>query len=184
MSRRLYTIKNLSSWQTYDIEEVCRIFKLHKQTVRSWIKQGLKTIDKGRPTLIHGSNLIEYLQEQNSRGKCSLEFDQFFCMKCKDACYAYRNYIAVNDKERVLYVKAKCRECKTTMCKSYQLAAFPKLRKMFRVVDVSELDDCVVSTFKTHIEESLEISADESLQYDIFNQDSGESYNGYPIQLH
>lgn len=154
MSKRLYPHNKVRYWLVYDIDDICALYagyKLHKQTIRKWIKQGLKTIDSGKPALIYGNDLITFLKNQNASGKCATAFNQFFCMKCKDARHAYKNKVAMMSKDRMLKVQAKCRECKTNMFKNYKLDDYRALRKIFTKVDVSQLYDCETSPCKTHI---------------------------------
>ena len=40
--------------RNYSVEDIARLFDVHKNTVRSWLKQGLAAIDDRRPTLILG----------------------------------------------------------------------------------------------------------------------------------
>jgi hypothetical protein len=42
--------------RSYTVEEVARNLRKHKNTVRAWIKQGLRPIDGRRPTLFTGLN--------------------------------------------------------------------------------------------------------------------------------
>jgi hypothetical protein len=37
--------------RSYSVEDTSRLFKIHKNTVRHWLKQGLEPIDDHRPTL-------------------------------------------------------------------------------------------------------------------------------------
>ena len=167
MSKRLYPHKRVRYWYAYDIDNICAIFKhlgLHPQTVRAWIKRGLKTIDKSKPTLIYGNDLITFIKKQNASGKCKTEFNQMFCLKCKDARPIYQNKVAITAKDRLIKAQGKCRECKTMMFKSYKLIDIPQLRKNFVVVDVLELDDCLHSPFMTHLRAHTPIPANESGQ--------------------
>ncbi|NBB88875.1 MAG: AlpA family phage regulatory protein, partial [Bacteroidetes bacterium] len=48
MGKRLYPLQRIKAWYCYDIEEICSLYKsqrLHQQTVRQWIKNGLPIID-------------------------------------------------------------------------------------------------------------------------------------------
>jgi len=171
VSRRLYTHKSVRYSYSYDIDDVCSLFSntgLHPQTVRAWIKNGLKTVDSGRPILIYGDDLISYLKTQNSKNKCKTEFDEFFCMKCKDARNIFRNKIVIEHKNNFLKANGYCRECKTSMYKSYKMEDFPQLRKNFSLVDVLELYDCVSNTDKTHLHAHKESNTNESLQGNLF----------------
>ena len=37
--------------RSYSVDDVSRLFKIHKNTVRNWLRQGLEPIDDQRPTL-------------------------------------------------------------------------------------------------------------------------------------
>ena len=171
MSRRLYSHKRVRYWYAYDIDEVCTLYAdlgLHPQTVRKWIKNGLETIDAGKPALIYGKQLIDYLKKNNQANKCKTAFDEFYCMACQDARPVYQNQIVANQKAAFLQVQAACRECKSRMFKNYKLADFSKLKRQFKLVDVSQLYDCANSTGKTHIPSQVESVTSESLQGDLF----------------
>tara|TARA_A200000113_G_scaffold211980_1_gene213129 strand:- start:2878 stop:3393 length:516 start_codon:yes stop_codon:yes gene_type:complete len=171
MSKRLYPHKRVRYWLVYDIDDICTLFSdlgLHPQTVRAWVKRGLKTIDNGKPALIYGNNLIAFLKAQNTENKCITEFDEMFCMGCKDARPIYQNKIKVDQKTNVLSVSGLCRCCKTKMYQNYKLSDFSALRKTFKVVDVLELYDCEASSDKTHIPARKHQPENESCQGELF----------------
>jgi len=45
-----------ASWRyrNYTVEEIAKLFGVHRNTVRQWVKQGLPTSDRKRPMLILG----------------------------------------------------------------------------------------------------------------------------------
>jgi hypothetical protein len=158
-------------WYSYELTEICTLFSdlgLHPQTVRKWIKSGLPTIDKGKPALIYGHDLILFLKMRNDASKCPTEFGQIYCFKCKDARHIFRNLISVKPKPNFLEVQAVCRECKARMLQSYKLCSFPRLRNKFTLVDLSELYDLSVSSYKTHIGVQEEKCVTESAQGELF----------------
>ena len=67
----------------YSVEEAAAIWGIHKQTVRNWIKAGLRTIDDSRPTLIHGSDLRQFVKDKNSRSKRPCVINEIYCVKCR-----------------------------------------------------------------------------------------------------
>ena len=168
MSRRLYPHRRIKYWHVYDIDNICAVFSdlgLHPQTVRKWITQnGLKTIDQGKPTLIYGHDLIVFLKAQNSKGKCRLDFNQFFCMKCQDGGHLFQSKIVIEQKALILKGHAVCRTCKSRMFRSYSLNDIAELKSTFKLVGVSELYDCTDTTAKTHIEVCSKIPVNESEQ--------------------
>jgi len=70
--------------RNYSVEEVARLFGMHKNTVRSWLKQGLAAIDDRRPTLILGRVLSRFLQERRQRAKQSCGPGRIDCIACRD----------------------------------------------------------------------------------------------------
>jgi len=171
MSKRLYPHKRVRYWYTYDTDEICTLFadlRLHPQTVRVWIKAELKIIDKGKPALVYGYDLIAFLKKRNDQNKCSTAFDQFYCMKCRDARPLFRNLIAVEQNSNFIKAQGLCRICKTRMFKSYRLDAFPEMQKTFKLVEVSELYDFSTATDNTHLETQEKMPKSESDQGDLF----------------
>ena len=171
MSKRLYPHKRVRYWYAYDIDDICTLFSdlgLHAQTVRKWIKNGLKTIDAGKPALVYGYDLIAYLKKSNNSNKCKTSFDEMYCMGCQDARPIFRNTVSIEQKSQFLKVQGACRECKGPMFKSYKLTDFPALKKKFNLVDVLELYDFETPTDKTHIHAQEQNTLNEPIQRELF----------------
>lgn len=171
MSRRIYPYNKVKYWNVYDVDGICALYadyKLHPQTVRKWTKNGLKTIDDGKPTLIYGNDLITFFKKNNTKNKCGTAFDEMFCMKCQQACPIYQNKVMLEQKNKFLKAKAHCRTCKTVMNKNYKMTGYPQLKKAFKLVDVLELYDCEHATDKTHIETQPTMPLNESSQASLF----------------
>jgi len=167
MSKRLYPHNRVRYWFAYDIDDICSLFsdlKLHPQTVRKWIKGDLRTMDSGKPALVYGNDLIAFLRDRNTKNKTVTDFDQLFCMKCRDARKVFQKKITVKQKKKFLMVSGLCRTCKTQMNQSYKIDDFSRLRRVFVQVEVLELYDRGISTDKTHIEAPEKSSFDESVQ--------------------
>lgn len=175
MSNKLYSHKPVKYWYAYTVEDISALYSkltLHPQTIRGWVKNGLNTIDSGKPALIYGNDLIVFLKSQNSKNKCKTAFDEMFCMKCKDARNLFQRKAAIKPKAKNLFVSGHCRECKTVMFKSYKMNDLPKLKRTFLVVGVLELYDCKVPPCKTHLQAHDVTPLNESLnpsnQRDLF----------------
>jgi Helix-turn-helix domain len=69
--------------RNYSVEEIARLFGLHKNTIRNWLKQELAAIDDHRPMLILGRELSRFLQERRQRGKQSCGPGRIFCIACR-----------------------------------------------------------------------------------------------------
>ena len=66
--RRRYPAHRIKQTQSYDPAEIAKLFGIHKNTVRHWLKTGLKAIDDRRPVLVHGATFKAFISErQKSR---------------------------------------------------------------------------------------------------------------------
>lgn len=70
--------------RSYTVEEVARLFGIHRNTVRQWIiKRGLPTIDHKRPMLILGRDLAAFLQARRLRNKRPCRPGEIYCVRCR-----------------------------------------------------------------------------------------------------
>lgn len=68
--------------RTYSVEDVSRLFGIHKNTVRNWIKQGLAPIDNHRPILFRGQEIARFLTERRARAKQTCGSGRIYCVAC------------------------------------------------------------------------------------------------------
>lgn len=69
--------------RNYTVEDVANLFSVHKNTVRSWIKDGLPINDDKRPLLILGSDLKDYLQSKRKVKKRKCLLFEIYCVRCR-----------------------------------------------------------------------------------------------------
>jgi hypothetical protein len=69
--------------RSYSVEEVSRLFAIHKNTVRAWLRQGLKPIDDQRPTLVRGAELCRFLADRRARTKQVCGPGRIYCLPCR-----------------------------------------------------------------------------------------------------
>jgi hypothetical protein len=69
--------------RTYAVEDVSRLFQIHKNTVRVWLRQGLNPIDNQRPTLLLGSELRRFLVARRVGTKQRCGPGRIFCLPCR-----------------------------------------------------------------------------------------------------
>ena len=70
--------------RSYTVEEVAVLYGIHRNTVRTWIKRGLQTIDERRPVLILGSHLGEYLRGRRTVNKRTCAPGEIYCVRCRE----------------------------------------------------------------------------------------------------
>jgi hypothetical protein len=69
--------------RSYSVDDVSRLFKIHKNTVRNWLRQGLEPIDDQRPTLLRGQELQHFLAKRRSRLKQTCGPGRIYCLPCR-----------------------------------------------------------------------------------------------------
>jgi hypothetical protein len=69
--------------RSYSVEEVSRLFTIHKNTVRNWLGQGLTPIDRQRPTVIRGVELRRFLTDRRAGSKQTCGPGRIFCLPCR-----------------------------------------------------------------------------------------------------
>jgi len=70
--------------RNYSVDEIARLFRLHKNTVRAWLKQGLTTIDDDRrPKLMLGWELSRFLYARRQKGKQACGPGRIYCIACR-----------------------------------------------------------------------------------------------------
>ena len=83
MSRRAPNPGLIKLNQTYEVHELALRVGVHRNTVRGWVKKGLKPIDDRRPFLFHGSDIREFLKNQRKPRYRKCEIHELFCLVCK-----------------------------------------------------------------------------------------------------
>ena len=69
--------------RSYSVEDLAHLFKLHKNTVRNWLKQGLQPIDDQRPILVRGQEVRRFLVERRARAKQTCGAGRIYCLPCR-----------------------------------------------------------------------------------------------------
>ena len=83
MTKRRPNHRLVKIHRSYTVEEVARLFRIHKNTVRAWVKAGLPTCDGKRPTLILGCDLAAYLQAHRTKNKQPCQPEEIYCVRCR-----------------------------------------------------------------------------------------------------
>jgi hypothetical protein len=68
---------------SYTIGEIARQLGVHKRTVRRWTTMGLPCCVGGRPTLILGGDLKDFLRERRAKKRRKCSECQLYCVACR-----------------------------------------------------------------------------------------------------
>jgi hypothetical protein len=69
--------------RSYSVDEMARLFNVHKNTIRSRLKQGLAAIDGQRPTVARGEEVRRFLTDRRARAKKACGPGRIFCLPCR-----------------------------------------------------------------------------------------------------
>jgi len=83
MASSRHNPRRAKSHFSYTINEVAELYGGHRQTVRHWLGDGLSPNDKGKPVLIHGSELNRFHVERRAGRKRPCGAGELFCLGCR-----------------------------------------------------------------------------------------------------
>ena len=83
MPRRRFNPKRAKVNRSYTVAEVARLYGVHHQTVRNWLKAGLPALTETRPHLILGRALGEFLSARRKQAKQPCGVGQLYCVRCR-----------------------------------------------------------------------------------------------------
>lgn len=83
MGKRHPNYRLVKTHRSYTVEETARLFAIHRNTVRAWIKVGLPTSDQKRPALILGKSLAAFLQARRTKNKRPCAPGEIYCVRCR-----------------------------------------------------------------------------------------------------
>jgi hypothetical protein len=109
------------------------LLKVHKNTVRTWLKSGLEPIDDRRPILILGRGLSSFLHARRRYTRQPCRPGQFYCLRCrapKTPASRKADYVPITS--RTGNLRGTCSDCGTRM---YRRVSWHKL-----AISVGELD--------------------------------------------
>lgn len=102
--------------RSYSVEEAAQTLGVHKNTVRSWIKLGLPTVDSTRPILILGKDLRDWLEKRRKAAKRPCQPGTFYCFKCNEPKPPALGMVEYTPRNAVSgTLRALCSDCDTMM---------------------------------------------------------------------
>jgi hypothetical protein len=76
--------RRIKAKYSYTVEEAARALKVHRNTVRNWVRRGgLSAMIGSRPHLILGAVLIEFLKAKRLALKRKCGLGEMYCLKCR-----------------------------------------------------------------------------------------------------
>ncbi len=125
--RRRYPVNRVKQSSSYDPGEIAKLFGIHPNTVRHWLKDGLKAIDDRRPIVVHGAALKAFIsaKQKAKRQKCAP--GEFFCFRCRAPRKPWGGIADASwHTDKIAKLTGLCCVCETTMHRSVRRADLPK----------------------------------------------------------
>jgi len=128
---------------SYRVEEIAVLYDIHTNSVRRWLEIGLRAIDEGRPALIHGSDLMNFLKDRQSKSKHKCQPYEFWCCRCRVPVSAWENLVDIEIRTELLVnLKAVCAVCGAGLNKAGSRKKLPEYQARFDIQTVSEARLC------------------------------------------
>jgi len=121
--------------RNYTISEIALLYGVHKNTVKAWLKRGLKRIDDHRPYLMLGTDLRLFLKDLRTINKRPCELGEIYCMKCREPRIPEQGSITFESaSSKSGRIKGSCNVCFSPMNKYFRLVDLALLQRHFAVI--------------------------------------------------
>jgi hypothetical protein len=156
MARHRLDRRRIKSHRCYTVEEIARLLGTHRGTVRRWLKQGLPTIDKQRPTMVRSTELLQFLTAR-TKPKTRCPPGHCYCVKCRaprGPAGAMAELVPLSASNGNL--RGLCPDCGTMMHRRVALSQLEELKTILDVTIVEavrSLKDASLPCLNVHLEE-------------------------------
>ena len=121
--------------RNYSISEIAVLYDVHKNTVKTWLKRGLKRIDNQRPYIILGRELKQFVKDLRTINKRPCELGEIYCMKCRmPRVPAQGSTIFEAESPRYGRIKSSCNVCNSAMNRYFRVTDLLVLQRHFTVI--------------------------------------------------
>ena len=132
--KRKYNTNLIKKTLSYSIYDIASLFRIHRATVRQWIKEGLPLIDNHKPFLVLGSDLKEFIKKRQGKRKTKCNANELYCFKCREPRTSWENIVDLKIlNERSFLIMGICSQCNTQTNKTTSLKNLDEIKKIFDV---------------------------------------------------
>jgi hypothetical protein len=157
--KRTYNVRRIKATWPYTVQEIAELFRIHKNAVLRWLKDGLQANKDQRPFLIRGEELIRFLKARQTSKGCRCTPTEFYCFKCRARREAYLGIVDISiESPTRLRVKSLCAMCNTPINKIQNTRDLPKIQNRFHVQQLTgeHILDRVPASLNSDMETSVE----------------------------
>lgn len=116
--RRKPDFRRIGPCRTYSIAELAEAIQRTPSTVRSWIREGMPTLDARKPVVIDGAQAKKWLRSKWEGRKQRTAANEAHCLSCRKSrpfLEGSRSLLRITDK--VLAMTGECAVCRCRMNK-------------------------------------------------------------------
>lgn len=142
---RTYNTRLIRRKSSYSVQDVAELFRLHKNAVLRWLRDGLDRIDEKKPYFIYGETLAEYLQQKQQKRKHKCASDEFFCCKCRMPRKPWEHLVDIKiQNQKKLIISGVCVACGTAIRRIGATKKLIEYQKIFLVqaLEGQHIDEC------------------------------------------
>lgn len=101
---------------SYSVAEMAKLYGVHRNTVRAWMKVGLKCFQLGREHFVLGAELRDFLLRTRRKGRVKTPPGQIYCLKCRVPQAPAGGLVeVVGPPTASLNIRAICGDCSSLM---------------------------------------------------------------------
>lgn len=119
-------VQHIKSHRSYTIQEAADCTGVKPQTVRRWVKVGLRVMASQRPILILGADLKAFVLRGRGESSGKLPAGHFKCLSCKakgSPALAMVEYRPISNKHGMLH--GFCGQCEGAVTRIVSRSALP-----------------------------------------------------------
>lgn len=129
MSKRLHNPNLAKIHRSYRVDEAASLYKVHKGTVRNWIKAGLPVLDDKHPMQILGGELAAFHRARRKKNKQKCKPGEMYCFRCRAPKEPALNMVDYKPDTATLgNLVGICPACGTIMNRRASLAKLEQVR--------------------------------------------------------
>jgi hypothetical protein len=96
----------------YNIDDVCKLYGVSRNTPANWVKLGLCKIDERRDMAFKGSELNRFHKQHQESAKSTLGPNNIFCVACGEAKLPHPSPISLRKSRRgTITINSVCPNC-------------------------------------------------------------------------
>jgi len=132
--KRTYNTRLIKRDYSYFVGEIAELFDVHPNAVRRWMKAGLITLDARRPFLIHGADLIDFLDMRQAQRKQKCAVDELFCLRCRRPRHPRFGRVELKFRNEMrLDLSGVCEACGARMHRAGSVVRLKEYRQAFSI---------------------------------------------------